>query len=220
MTTTAHRITAWRLPRPALTCWWYGRESRWSTAFSTVLADGHGLPALADFAIAPARPHRAEEQAAAAFDRWPGLGIVAIPLGGGRCLLGERSGETALADGVPADLAALAAHLWLTTGRRLGTLETLHATETTTHPQPTNGQKPSPPETGTNPRPRPTTGPRLGAPETLHATETTTHPQPTTGRQQGALQPVRAAGRVEAELVVVCGAWRLDLARSARLRPQ
>ncbi|QKV80137.1 hypothetical protein [Amycolatopsis sp. Hca4] len=122
MTTTAHRITAWRLPRPALTCWWYGRESRWSTAFSTVLADGHGLPALADFAIAPARPHRAEEQAAAAFDRWPGLGIVAIPLGGGRCLLGDRSGETALADGVPADLAALAAHLWLTTGRRLGAL--------------------------------------------------------------------------------------------------
>jgi len=129
MTTPVHRIVACRTPRPPLTRWCYHRESRWGNAFSTFLADAHGLPALADIAIAPARPSRTEGEAAlaAALDRWPGLGIVAVPLGHYRCVLGDRSGETASADGVPAELAALAGHLWLTTGRRLGTLEPVRA---------------------------------------------------------------------------------------------
>ncbi|KDN17223.1 hypothetical protein [Amycolatopsis rifamycinica] len=118
-------IIATRVPRPPLTGWRYHR----ATAFSTRLADAHGLPALADIAIAPPRPSRPEAHAllTATLDRWPGLTLAAAPAGPGICLLGDRSGETALAEVVPAELAAVAGYLWLTTGRRLGALEPVRA---------------------------------------------------------------------------------------------
>lgn len=121
MTGPADRIVAWPTPQPPLTCWHY----RWGEAFSTFLADAHGLPSLADIAIAPAQRSHAEGRATlgTALARWPGLGIVAVPVGRDRCLLGDRLGETTLVHGVPAELAALAGHLWLVTGRRLGGLE-------------------------------------------------------------------------------------------------
>ena len=124
MSRHAHRITAVRTPRPPLTCWHYRSESRLGTAFSTCLGDAHPRQALADIAIAPPQVSHAEARAvvAAALDRLPGLTIVAAPVRRGPCLLGDRSGETALTDGVPAELAAVAGYLWLATGRRLGTL--------------------------------------------------------------------------------------------------
>lgn len=147
MTVHAHRIAATGTPRPPLTCWRYRRESRCATAFSTRLADAldlgapplearggaRGTPggraALADIAVTPPRPCVADGRAnlAAAFDRLPGLTVAAAPVGHGACLLGDRAGGTAFADGVPAELAAVAAYLWLATGRRLDALGPVHA---------------------------------------------------------------------------------------------
>ncbi|WP_410643810.1 hypothetical protein [Amycolatopsis sp. lyj-346] len=131
MSAHAHRIVATRIPWPPLTCWRYRRESRLGTAFSIFLADAdaHALPALADIAVTAPQPSRtaARVVVAATLDRLPGLTIVTVPVGSGACLFGDRSGEIALADGVPAELAAVAGFLWLAGGRRLGALEQVRA---------------------------------------------------------------------------------------------
>ncbi|MFB9688748.1 hypothetical protein [Amycolatopsis plumensis] len=107
-----------------LTCWRHRRGTAVGTG-----PDSGVRATLADLVVTPPRPCLAEGYAslAATFARLPGLAVAAVPVGHGACLLGDRSGGTARVDGVPAELAAVAVHLWLASGRRLDALGPVRA---------------------------------------------------------------------------------------------
>lgn len=86
---------------------------------------------LADAVIAPPSPDQAGGRAVLAtlFDRLPGLTAATVPIGATGLLLGDRGGDTTLIGDGPAELAAVAACLWLFTGRRLNALASITVVE-------------------------------------------------------------------------------------------
>lgn len=92
----------------------------------------HGRTTLADAVVTSACPGLAHGRAelATTFDRLPGLTVAAVPIGATGLLLGDHRGDATTVVGHPhAELAAVAAYLWLTTGRRLAALSGISGIE-------------------------------------------------------------------------------------------
>jgi hypothetical protein len=111
-----------------LTTWHYTCDHREGTLVTGTPGD---RATLADAVIAPARRCEAGGRAAVAglFDRLPGLTLAAVPIRSAGLLLGDRRGETTLVGRGRAEPAAVAACVWLITGRPLGTLTALTGME-------------------------------------------------------------------------------------------
>lgn len=86
-----------------------------------------GRLSLADAVLTEARPSQAA--LAALFDQLPGLTVAAVPIGASYVLLRDRTGDTALVRSGDGELAAVAACLWLSTGRRLPALAAIRRLE-------------------------------------------------------------------------------------------
>lgn len=86
-----------------------------------------GRLSLADAVLTEARPSQAA--LAALFDQLPGLTVAAVPIGASCLLLRDRTGDTTLVRSGDGELAAAAACLWLSTGRRLSALAAIRRLE-------------------------------------------------------------------------------------------
>ncbi|WP_410640368.1 hypothetical protein [Amycolatopsis sp. lyj-346] len=108
-------------PASDLTTWHYTCGHR----EGTMVTGTHGdRAALADAVISPGCRCEADGRAAVAgaFDRLPGLTLAVVPIRSTGLLLGDRRGDTILAGYGEAEAAAVAACVWLTTGRPLNAL--------------------------------------------------------------------------------------------------
>ncbi|WIX84876.1 hypothetical protein [Amycolatopsis sp. DG1A-15b] len=111
-----------------LTTWHYTCGHREGTVVTGTAGD---RATLADAVIAPAHHCEAEGRVAVAglFDRLPGLTLAAIPIRSTGLLLGDRRGETTLVGHGAAEPVAVAACVWLATGRPLGSLAVITGME-------------------------------------------------------------------------------------------
>ena len=115
-----------------MTSWHYAYGTRHGTL---VTATPYGRTSLADAVIAPAVPGHADGRAVLAtlFDRWPGLTLAVVPVEAAGLLLGDHRGDTTFVGDGPAEPAAVAAYLWLITGRRLTALASIKGIERGLH---------------------------------------------------------------------------------------
>lgn len=84
-----------------------------------------GRLSLADAVLTEGRP----SALAALFDQLPGLTVAAVPVGASYLLLRDRTGDSTLVRSGDGELAAAAACLWLSTGRRLPALAAIRRLE-------------------------------------------------------------------------------------------
>jgi hypothetical protein len=108
--------------------WHYACGPRHGTLLTTT---ERGRTSLADAVSTPAVPGHADGRAVLAtlFDRLPGLTLAVVPVEAAGLLLGDHLGDTAVIGDGHAELAAVAAYLWLITGRRLAALASIKGIE-------------------------------------------------------------------------------------------